>query len=68
MQQKVEAGLEFIMLDRNNLKNESKYFANDLHGGLECKTDSTLIIIIQHIRFFAQKLGTTIHTNTEVTI
>src|SRR5699024_2987135 len=37
-----EAGLKFNMLDREDLRNESNYFADDLYGGLECETDSTV--------------------------
>ena len=35
-------GLPFRMLDRTDLRNETKYFADDLLGGLECATDSTV--------------------------
>ena len=42
VRQQCEAGLDFQMLDREDLRNESKYFADDLYGGLECKTDSTV--------------------------
>ena len=34
VQQQKGAGLDFRMLDRSDLKNESKYFADDLYGGL----------------------------------
>ncbi|WP_077624386.1 NAD(P)/FAD-dependent oxidoreductase [Sediminibacillus massiliensis] len=37
-----DAGLPFRMLDRQDLKFESKYLADDLLGGLECGTDSTV--------------------------
>lgn len=37
-----EEGLPFRMLDRTDLKNETKYLADDLLGGLECATDSTV--------------------------
>ncbi|MDP5275529.1 NAD(P)/FAD-dependent oxidoreductase [Chengkuizengella axinellae] len=37
-----KAGLSFKMLDRNDIKQESPYFADDLLGGLECETDSTI--------------------------
>src|SRR5699024_2208465 len=40
--QQVKAGLDFQMLDREDLRNESKYFADDLYGGLECETDATV--------------------------
>ena len=40
--QQKEAGLPFRMLDRSDLRQESQYFADDLPGGLECETDSTV--------------------------
>lgn len=63
-----EAGLEFKMLDREDLRNESKYFADDLYGGLECKTDSTVNPYMMTYSMFnsAEKKGAKIHTNTEV--
>ncbi|WP_432355859.1 NAD(P)/FAD-dependent oxidoreductase [Sporosarcina sp. A2] len=63
-----EAGLEFKMLDREDLRNESKYFADDLYGGLECKTDSTVNPYMMTYSMFhsAEKNGAKIHTNTEV--
>lgn len=36
------AGLPFRMLDQSDIRQESKYFADDLLGGLECATDSTV--------------------------
>lgn len=35
-------GLPFRMLDRSDLRQESDYFADDLAGGLECASDSTV--------------------------
>lgn len=63
-----QAGLDFKMLDREDLRNESKYFADDLYGGLECKTDSTVNPYILTYSMFhsAEKQGAKIHTNTEV--
>ncbi len=62
------AGLEFKMLNREDLRNESKYFADDLYGGLECKTDSTVNPYMMTYSMFhsAEKQGAKIHTNTEV--
>ncbi|MGK7376353.1 NAD(P)/FAD-dependent oxidoreductase [Planococcus sp. 1R117A] len=62
------AGLDFKMLDREDLRNESKYFADDLFGGLECKTDSTVNPYMLTYSMFhsAEKMGARIHTNTEV--
>ena len=37
-----EAGLPFRMLDRQDIRAESPFFADDLLGGLECATDSTV--------------------------
>jgi len=34
-------GLPFRMLDKHELKDDSKYFAPDLVGGLECASDAT---------------------------
>ena len=66
--QQQEAGLEFKMLDREDLRNESKYFADNLYGGLECKTDSTVNPYMLTYSMFhsAKKQGAKIHTNTEV--
>lgn len=69
VRQQVEAGLEFKMLDRQDLRYESKYFADDLYGGLECKTDSTVnpyMLTFSMIQD-AKKMGAEIHTHTEVT-
>lgn len=62
------AGMEFRMLDREDLRNETKYFADDLYGGLECKTDSTVnpYMLTYSMFYSAKKNGTKIHTNTEV--
>lgn len=62
------AGLNFKMLDRADLRNESKYFADDLYGGLECKTDSTVnpYMLTYSLFYSAEKQGAKIHTHTEV--
>ncbi|MBO0995170.1 NAD(P)/FAD-dependent oxidoreductase [Bacillus sp. SD088] len=62
------AGLEFRMLDQQDLRNESRYFADDLLGGLECKTDSTVnpYMLTYSLLDGAKRLGAKIHTNTEV--
>lgn len=69
VKQQREAGLDLRMLDRQDLRNESKYFADDLLGGVECKTDSTVNPYMLTFSLFhlAQMLGTKIHTKTEVT-
>lgn len=63
-----DAGLDFKMLDRADLRNESKYFADDLYGGLECKTDSTVNPYMLTFSMFssAEKQGAKIHKHTEV--
>lgn len=68
VQQQQDAGLDFRMLDREDLRNESKYFADDLYGGLECQTDSTVNPYMLTYSMFhsAQKYGAAIHTHTEV--
>ncbi|MCG3088037.1 NAD(P)/FAD-dependent oxidoreductase [Sporosarcina cyprini] len=62
------AGLDFKMLDRADLRNESKYFADDLYGGLECKTDSTVnpYMLTFSMFYSAEKQGAKIQTHTEV--
>lgn len=68
VQQQQNAGLDFQMLDREDLRNESKFFADDLYGGLECATDSTVNPYMLTYSMFhsAAKLGAKIHTYTEV--
>ncbi len=68
VQKQQEAGLDFRMLDQEDLRNESDYFADDLRGGLECQTDSivnpyTLTYSMIHR---AKQFGAKVHTNTEV--
>lgn len=67
--EQLAAGGDFRMLDRADLRNESKYFADDLFGGLECKTDSTVNPYMLTFSMFhsAKKYGAKIHENTEVT-
>ncbi|MTW84504.1 FAD-dependent oxidoreductase [Virgibacillus dakarensis] len=66
--QQQEAGLDFKMMDREDLRNESKFFADDLYGGLECKTDSTVnpYMLTYSMFYSAEKSGAKIHTHTEV--
>ncbi|ASK62343.1 glycine oxidase [Virgibacillus phasianinus] len=68
VQQQQDAGLDFRMLDREDLRNESNYFADDLYGGLECQTDSTVNPYMLTFSMFdsAKKHGAKIHTHTEV--
>lgn len=66
--QQQEAGLPFKMLDRSDLKNDSNFFADDLLGGLECATDSTVnpYMLTFSLIESAKKNGAHIYTNTEV--
>ncbi|WP_096190427.1 NAD(P)/FAD-dependent oxidoreductase [Evansella halocellulosilytica] len=63
-----EAGLPFRMLDRADIKQESPYFADDLYGGLECQTDSTVNPYLLTYSLFdrAKKNGAHLYTKTEV--
>ncbi|WP_026703166.1 NAD(P)/FAD-dependent oxidoreductase [Salibacterium aidingense] len=67
-QQKRE-GLPFRMLDRQDLKQESKYFADDLPGGLECESDATVnpYLMTYSLIHGAEKHGAVFHAHTEVT-
>lgn len=67
--QQQKAGLDFRMLNREDLRNESPYLADNLYGGLECSTDS---IVNPYLLTFsmvdkAKQYGAKIHTHTEVT-
>lgn len=67
--QQQQAGLDFKMLNREDLRNESPYIADNLYGGLECSTDS---IVNPYLLTFsmvdkAKQYGAKIHTHTEVT-
>ena len=67
--QQQKAGLDFKMLNREDLRNESSYLADNLYGGLECSTDS---IVNPYLLTFsmvdkAKQYGAKIHTHTEVT-
>jgi len=68
VQQQREAGLDFRLLDRADLRDESPYFADDLYGGLECNTDSTVnpYMLTYSLFHSAKNLGAKIHTHTEV--
>ena len=62
-----EAGLPFRMLDRQDIK-ESPFFADDLLGGLECATDSTVNPYLLAFSLLAEskKFGTKTFNHTEV--
>jgi glycine/D-amino acid oxidase-like deaminating enzyme len=66
--QQKAAGLPFRMLDRQDIRQDSHYFADDLLGGLECATDSTVNPYLMTFALFngAKKQGAKIHKHTEV--
>ncbi|WP_242314625.1 FAD-dependent oxidoreductase [Bacillus cereus group sp. BfR-BA-01355] len=63
-----EAGLPFRMLDRQDIREESTFFADDLLGGLECATDSTVnpYLLAFSLLSEAQKFGAKAFKQTEV--
>ncbi|KLA35136.1 NAD(P)/FAD-dependent oxidoreductase [Bacillus cereus] len=63
-----EAGLPFRMLDRQDIREESPFFADDLLGGLECATDSTVnpYLLAFSLVSEAQKFGAKAFKQTEV--
>ncbi|MED3554041.1 FAD-dependent oxidoreductase [Cytobacillus praedii] len=62
------AGLPFRMLDRQDIRQESKFFADDLLGGLECATDSTVnpYLLAFSLLDAAKKFGAKAYKQTEV--
>ncbi|GAA0609505.1 FAD-dependent oxidoreductase [Virgibacillus siamensis] len=68
VQQQQDAGLDFQMLDREDLRNESAYFADDLYGGLECKSDSTVNPYMLTYALFhkSEQNGASIYAHTAV--
>lgn len=63
-----EAGLPFRMLDRQDLRDEWPYMADDLLGGLECVTDSTVnpVLLTYSLANTARRLGARILEHTPV--
>ncbi|HDR7969671.1 NAD(P)/FAD-dependent oxidoreductase [Bacillus pacificus] len=63
-----EAGLPFRMLDRQDIREESPFFADDLLGGLECATDSTVnpYLLAFALLTESKKFGTKAFNHTEV--
>ncbi|MEW4235766.1 FAD-dependent oxidoreductase [Bacillus thuringiensis] len=63
-----EVGLPFRMLDRQDIREESPFFADDLLGGLECATDSTVnpYLLAFSLLSEAQKFGAKAFKQTEV--
>ncbi|MGD8191493.1 NAD(P)/FAD-dependent oxidoreductase [Brevibacillus ginsengisoli] len=68
VQKQKRAGLAFRMLDRSDIRQESPFFADDLLGGLECATDSTVNPYLLTYALFdgAKKHGARIVQRTEV--
>ncbi|MDC3425451.1 FAD-binding oxidoreductase [Aquibacillus sp. 3ASR75-11] len=63
-----EAGLPFRMLDQSDLRYESKYLADDLLGGLECGSDSTVnpYLLTYALYEGAKQLGASLMKQTSV--
>jgi sarcosine oxidase subunit beta len=61
-------GLPFRMLDRADIRQESAYFADDLVGGLECASDSTVnpYMLTYALAEGAAAYGAAMHLRTEV--
>ncbi|MCM3698807.1 FAD-binding oxidoreductase [Paenibacillus macerans] len=64
-----EAGLPFRMLGRQELREEWPYLADDLPGGLECATDSTVnpVLLTYSLASTARRHGARLRTHTSVT-
>ncbi len=63
-----EVGLPFRMLDRQDIREESPFFAENLLGGLECATDSTVnpYLLAFSLLTESKKFGTKAFNHTEV--
>ncbi|KEK24240.1 NAD(P)/FAD-dependent oxidoreductase [Bacillus gaemokensis] len=63
-----DVGLPFRMLDKQDIRQESPYFADDLLGGLECATDSTVNPYLLSFSLLdeAKRQGTEVQLHTEV--
>ncbi|MBJ9987721.1 MULTISPECIES: NAD(P)/FAD-dependent oxidoreductase [Paenibacillus] len=64
-----EAGLPFRMLGQKDLRDEWPYMAEDLPGGLECATDSTVnpVLLTYSLASTARHYGARLRTHTLVT-
>ncbi|HEY4601831.1 MAG TPA: FAD-dependent oxidoreductase [Cerasibacillus sp.] len=64
-----KAGLKFNLLDREDIRQESPYFADDIPGGLECETDSLInpYLYCYSLVDRAKEYGLKLYTQTEVT-
>lgn len=63
------AGLDFRLLDRADLREESPYFADNIPGGLECRTDSLInpYLFCYSLIDKAKQYGLKVYDRTEVT-
>jgi sarcosine oxidase subunit beta len=64
-----EAGLKFNVLDHQDIRNESPFFAEDIPGGLECETDSLInpyLFCYSLIDKAQNAYGLTVKTQAEV--
>lgn len=64
-----EAGLDFEVLDKTDIRNESPFFADDIPGGLVCHTDSLInpYMFCYSVTHKAKKdFGLSVITNAEV--
>lgn len=64
-----EAGLKFNVLDQQDIRQESPYFADDIPGGLESETDSLInpYLFCYSLIDKATQYGLKVVTNAEVT-
>jgi glycine/D-amino acid oxidase-like deaminating enzyme len=62
------AGLKFKLLDQEDLRQESPYFADDIPGGLECETDSLInpYLFCYSLIDKAKQYGLKLQTQAEV--
>src|SRR5690625_3831777 len=63
-----EAGLKFNVLDKQDIRDESPFFADDIPGGLVCETDSLInpYLFCYSLIHKAKQFGLTVKTNAEV--
>lgn len=64
-----QSGLQFNVLDRSDIRQESPYFADDIPGGLECETDSLInpYLFCYSLIDRAKDYGLKVCCNAEVT-
>src|SRR5690625_4482691 len=64
-----ESGLKFNVLDHSDIKQESPYYADDIHCGIECETDSLInpYLFCYSLIDKAKQYGLKVRTQSEVT-